>query len=787
MKYRLTTLLLLMLFSQLAISQTLVKGNVRNTDNDPLVGVNVVFPGTPIGIATDANGDFELYAPEGQDSVYFIYLGYNTVQLPLSSERMVVTMEMSSTMLDAIQISGFAGAVGQARRRAESIQQTPESVTTFTSEHIEATRINNFQSFAYQVPNVSYATSQNIGVNFINIRGIGQIRNGDSPVAFMVDGVTIPDPNLVNQELFDLAMIEVVKGPQGTLYGKNAIGGAVNILSLAPTNNFKHKIKFGAGNGGYLGAQAMTSGPVVKDKIYYRLSGSYKTMDGLIENTFLDRTVDYYDDLSLRGQLKFDFSTRLGLTVAGQYSKTEGGATYSGHSPTGMTLDPNDFNYVIDANVYGESTLENTFLSARLEYDLGQMKFQSITSYNRADRFHFGDLDFIPLDILRQDQTSNSKSFNQEFRLGSHIGQKKIEWDLGVQYQQSERLLLTNGYADIGYFFMPPMPLDTLTLTNFVEAKPISDFTNTYKTFAGFGFATWHVTSKLDISAGIRVDNDNIRQDNRNEGFVAEKTNTEFQPKVSVGYDLSKHMLLYANYGRGYRSGGYNAEATSLFDAEYVGETSNNFEVGLKTSTKNKLFIFNVAAFYVDFQQQQQFAVALGLNGLKLGNYNFPESKIYGFEAETQIRTSRFLDILAGFGFNKSEIVDGGLAGTTDRTVYNGNNAPFVPQTTANIALKSNFPLSEKIQFLGYINYNVKGKIYWYEDNVDASNAYSLLDMRIGVSIMDKYEIFLWGANLMDTQYYLEYGSGETTGSAAGDTVWPGQPRTIGVEVAVKF
>lgn len=170
-----------------------------------------------------------------------------------------------------------------------------------TNEQIEATGINNIQSFATVIPNVSFQTSQNVGVNFINVRGIAQIRNGESPVAFVIDGVNIPDANLVNQELYDLAMVEMVKGPQGTLYGKNAIGGAINILTLAPTNYFKNKLTLGYGNGNSLKAQVSSSGPFVKDKVFYRLSGSYKKSDGVIENMTLGEPVDYLDDLSLRG------------------------------------------------------------------------------------------------------------------------------------------------------------------------------------------------------------------------------------------------------------------------------------------------------------------------------------------------------------------------------------------------------------------------------------------------------------------------------------------------------
>ena len=174
-------------------------------------------------------------------------------------------------MLSEVTVRGFVGAVGQARRRAESVQKIPESVVTLASDQIEATGINNIQSFATLVPNVSFQTSQNVGVNFINVRGIAQIRNGESPVAFVIDGVNIPDANLINQELHDLAMVEVVKGPQGTLYGKNAIGGAINILTMAPTNYSKNRLTLGYGNGNSIKAQLSSSGALSKEKVYYRL------------------------------------------------------------------------------------------------------------------------------------------------------------------------------------------------------------------------------------------------------------------------------------------------------------------------------------------------------------------------------------------------------------------------------------------------------------------------------------------------------------------------------------
>ncbi|MEM6806697.1 MAG: TonB-dependent receptor, partial [Bacteroidota bacterium] len=686
-------------------------------EKEALIGATIVVKGTNIGTISDVNGNFQFEVPSDAKMLVVSYIGYLRKEVEIKEGQLGIFLELNVKELDELVVTGFAGAVGQARRRAASVQKIPESVFTLTSEQIEASGVTNIQSFASQIPNVSFQTSQNVGVNFINVRGIAQIRNGESPVAFVVDGVNIPDANLINQELYDLAMMEVVKGPQGTLYGKNAIGGAINILTQTPTNYFKNKISLGYGNGNSFRAQASSSGPLVKDKIYYRISGSYKSSDGVIENTTLGEPVDFLNDLSLRGQLKFDLSARFSATLGFQYMDVEGGATYYAHSPDGLQLAANDFDNVIDADQRGVSTLDNTFAFLKLEYNLGSSVLRSVTSINNAQRNHVGDLDFLSADILRQAQDSDSETFNQEIRLSSLDSDSKISWDLGVFYQNSDKLLVSEATADFGFFAMPPAPTGeqaTLAL--------LSDFNNNFRTLAFFGFLDYKLTDKFTASVGLRFDNDNITQDNRLLDTNPEKSQSELQPKLSLAYQATDNVLVYSNYGRGYRSGGFNSDATELFDAEYEGETSNNFEIGLKTASKDQRFIFNAAAFYVDFNNQQQYAVAIGSGGLVLGNYNFPETRVYGVEADLKYRTSKYLDIIAGFGFNESEIREGGTNGTIDRSSFVGNTTPFVPQTTFNLALQSGFALSENIDFMGFVNLSNKGRIYWHEDNVDVAD-----------------------------------------------------------------
>ena len=311
-----------------AFSQNLIKGQITDLENEPLVGATVLQTNTLSGTITDANGFFELYTEELNPSLTCSYTGFKTQEIQATQNFNSIVLELDITQFEAVNVVGFIGAVGQARRRAVSTQKIPESVVTFTSEHIEQTGISTIDDFASQIPNVSFSTYQNLGVNFLSVRGIPQIRNGESPVAFLIDGITIQDPNLLNQELFDLAMIEVVKGPQGTLYGKNAIAGAINILTLAPTNQFKNKIKIGYGNGNSYKGVISSSGPLMKDKIFYGIAGNYKNRDGLIQNEFLNEKVDFYEDFSFRGQLKFDFTNNFTASLVGQYSDTDGGATY---------------------------------------------------------------------------------------------------------------------------------------------------------------------------------------------------------------------------------------------------------------------------------------------------------------------------------------------------------------------------------------------------------------------------------------------------------------------------
>ncbi|WP_435261251.1 TonB-dependent receptor [Tenacibaculum sp. nBUS_03] len=522
----------------------------------------------------------------------------------------------------------------------------------------------------------------------------------------------------------------------------------------------------------------------MKDKIYYRISGSYKKSDGLFHNITNEIAPDFYDDYSGRAQFYFNVSDNFKITLSGQYNNIKGGGLYY-HIPAdnATKVDPNQIDDVVaTSDVLGQAFLKNLFAFAKLEYEFEKMKLQSVTSYNKAERNGRGDLDHSAAPVLMQDQDSNSKVFNQELRLSSTTTNSKLSWDLGAFYQRNEKYLRTLAQADFG-FFAPPF-----TPTGVFNNLGVSDFTNTYNTFAVFGFLDYKLSDKVTLSLGLRYDNDQIKQKNPALGSNNSKSDSELQPKFSISYAPYQDVLLFANYGRGYRVGGFNAQKTTIFDREYDAEISDNYEFGFKSSWWNNRFILNMAVFYTSLTNQQQYGLQLTPPNIILGNYNYNQSSIRGFEVDLKMRASKYLDIIASYGAVDATIKEAGKAGDTDRSAFNGVRTPFVPQDSYNLAFQSNIPISKSLSLKGILNLKGTGEILWHEELPNLkSPSYNLLDLRFGATLHKKLDITIWGANVLDEKYAQEFYSSQSIGEPGQDLIWLGNPATYGVELSYKF
>ena len=766
-----------------------VSGKVSD-NQDVIPGVNIIEKGTTNGASTDFNGNYEISVSSKDAVLVFSFIGFTSQEKTIGDQTTInVILLEDEQSLDEVVVRGFAGVIGKARKRTSNIQSTPESVTALNSEGIEKAGINNVGNFAKLVPNLKLNSSQSAGINFLTVRGIPQIRNADAPIAFVIDGVTIPDPSLLNQELFDLALIEVVKGPQGALYGKNAIGGAINIYSKEPVNKSKHNLTLGAGNGSAILAQFVSTGAIKKDKLFYRFSTQVQDFSGLLTNEYLDEKVDYETNFNLRAQIIARLSPKFKMTGTFQTMDVSAGAARYSVNPTGNifvdgfpggTLDPKPEkgNNIISHDESGKSDVNNLFGSLNMEYTLDKIKIQSITSYNYVDRSLSGDLDFTPFDDFTQGETAETKTFNQEVRFNNVGSESKLNWQAGGFYQNIEKPFFQDGLSR--------------DFTDFELYYGVAaDVINTTKTFALFGFAEYKITDKFTAAVGLRYDDDTFEQQDNLANENSERTNSIIQPKASLSYQATESALIYANYGRGYRTGGFNPALTDRFNRGFDDEITDNYEVGFKTSWWDNRFILNGSAFYTDFTNQQQYI--FDLNTFFAGNYNYDKSRIIGFELDAKVRLSKYLDLLANYGFVDSEITEGGTTGgangtTTDLNVFNGKKTPFVPVNNFNIGLESSFAINDKTDFDISVNLNSTGKTYWNEVN-DASattEAYQLLDARATISLNKKVKFTLWGKNILDKQYYSEYVQGSLFGGF-DDFAWRGRPATYGATFSVDF
>lgn len=788
-------ILLVLIMPLMAFSQDIVVSGFVSSADGPQPGVNVIEKGTSNGTTTDIDGNYSLSVTKGA-IIIFSSLGFKTQEIPINGRSKIdVVLVEDAAQLDEVVIQGFTDVKGRARKRLESIQTMPESVTAVTSQQIDVTGIEDVGSFLTQIPGISYGESQDPGTVMVSVRGIPQIRYGPSPIATVIDGVYMASADLNTQTLFDIDQIEVIKGAQGLFYGKNAIGGAVIITTKQPKNGFQGKINAGYGNGNAYKLGSSISGSIKDNKSYYRLGVNYSNFDGLINNTTLDEKVDFRRDLGIRGQLKFRLGNSSLLSFTGQHNDSKSGAiTFIGsnNNPDFEDSNPNSFGGNPDADFLGEGTLKSTILAASFETAFKGFKLLSHTSYSDVDLFYDGDyLSFAPIDnygpipAATQDMTRASRTLNEELRLVSSNPISKFKWNLGLFYQNIDSDWDTNAYQN--------NDPDDLNYTNTTQIVITND-DNKLNSIGLFGFFEYDISEKFNISAGIRNEWETLENVEGVSGQESKRTYNAFQPKFSASYKIAKENMLYASYSRGFRSGGYNPielEASGI-EKEIRPEFTNSFEVGLKNSFWNNRFIINLAYFNTVFEDQQVYR--FGSDGVRtfLGTINFEESKSSGFEIDTKLRLSKNFDILGGASFIDTEITK-----AFEESAI-GNKIPFAPQSSFYVGLFGNFDTGENSNISANINVENKGKKYWFADDlygVDQENVfqdpYTLVNTKLIYSV-NNISFAVWGKNIFDTQYNQEWWpfsvfDGDPTGGPIGDIRTPSQPATYGVEISYKF
>jgi iron complex outermembrane receptor protein len=683
----------------------------------------------------------------------------------------VLYLPAGQTFAQAESTVAIEEIVVTSRYRAEKLSDVPDSITPFTAEEIERYRIERINRVASLTPNLRFSDDQEVGVSTLVIRGVRQNRGtGQPPVSFRIDGVSATNNLLTTQELFDIESVDVLRGPQGALYGRNAIGGAILVSTRMPTADPEYALRLSGAQGQDFTVAGSASGPVGDSATLYRASFRFQDREGQLKNAYLDNQyVDYKESAAFRGRLLFNPSSKLTVDLRGQYLDQDGGSGYfmpgsEGFLPLPPPAAPILFGnptYEIQSNRIGRSFVKSWETSAKIDYDLGWGTLTSITSFTDVDSGNDQDLDqtlFEAIDIIVIDK---SETLAQELRLASN-DDSDLHWVGGISYftQDRFRSLATT-------FLGTPVPPAAQDL----ELKDI----------AAFGSISYDVNEDLELTLAFRYDEETPKDTTQGRS----ETFTELQPKASMAYRFREGWLGYVTVGKGFRAGGFNNLAPgSNFQPGFDQESLVSYEAGLKGTGYEGRLRAGLSLFFIDYDDQQYFL--FDQTGTQ-ANINVSKSEIAGGELEITAQPIEALRLDFGLGFTDSEIkeyeaVPGVLV---PASAIIGRNVPGAPVWTANIALQHTRSLANAMDLVTRLDYEHRDKTYWTLDNIDTQSAYDLTNISLALE-NDRWSTRLYVDNLFDEEYIEWFFAARFIGLPA-DIAWPSKPRQFGLEYTVRF
>jgi len=720
-----------------------------------------------------------------------------------------------------------------------SPSEQPASVSVITPYKINQRRIETIKDLSMVVPNVFIPEYGSRLTMPVYIRGVGS-RSGNQSIGLYVDNVSLMDKSIFDFDFQDIQRIEVLRGPQGTLYGRNAMGGIINIYTLSPLEWQGTRVKLDAGNYGQYEALASTYHKIgEKVGISLAVNGNYN--DGFFYNKTRDEMADKGWNASGRLKVEALLGEKWKMTVTGSYSHTDQNAFAYGlyNKETEEISDPM-FN---DQGSYKRKMSNN---SLRFEYRTDKLLITSNTGYQwLLDRMDM-DQDFTAKSIFTINQQQQENSVNQEFTI-KNTDEGNYKWSAGLfgfYKGLNTSSLVTfkeDGIKDI------LQPIFDNMLPSYLPLKlTIADETipnpGTYET-PSFGFALYHqstfknlLTDGLSLTLGVRLDYEkqylsyetdmamNINASStilpvsipltveKNLKGDEQQDFLKFLPKLSIQYEFTPDIMTYLTVANGYKAGGYNIQMFSEviqdsmksyrpFDmgsaseneqkrelkntVSYKPENTWNFELGTKFSVLDGRLSSQIALFYMDISNMQLTQFVDGGSGRILTNAG--RARSFGAEISLNSRIARYLAIDLAYGYTNSKFTD---YDTNDpeseydpELNYEGNYVPYAPQHTLSIGAAYTFNIRDKWvdAIIVSSQLNGAGKIYWTERNDISQPFYCLLNA--DVTMRAKWlRISLWGKNLTNTSYGAFYFE-----SFDRSYIQKGRPLTFGATVGFTF
>lgn len=833
---------------------------------------------------------------------------------------MTVSAKIRAILLGGTAAASFAAPVFAqnqdeiivtARQRQESLKDVPATVSVIPTITLDRAGVERPEDFIYLTPGVTIVDAAEVGDTQINIRGINGARDAETSFAFILDGVLLTNPSSFNREFGELQQIEILKGPQGALYGRNAAAGAMIVTTKKPGPDFESSAKIAYGNNQSYYASGFVSGPVVQDQLFASLAADYRKTDGSYRNTFLGaNVVDDFENFNIRGRVVWQPDDGTSLDTKIRYGEVNAAAiSFNGvfelpdlaqaFGAPALFEDPNAHNFVFQPNVNPDNNQDSLEISTKLDHEMEIGTLTVWGLYSDVDQNFLADgtsgafgffnpepncrattaslnaagITLPPPQILGQVpepaflvpggsffgpytpttcdgyqyQVRNQEDFSVEVRLTSPSDQE-LRWLIGAYYLNINRQVGVATLVDDG---TPPVPA---LITPGTEQLVYDDFDS--RVLAGFGQLSYDLTPDVELSFAGRFDSEkrkvhnlvpttqltnfidfNPSDDNGdfnpfNDGESPlnpgldptlnpagisdeEETFNQFQPKVSLSWDATDDLTVYANWGVGFKSGGFNnqgSQATINFfvngfagtnvaiEDRFDKEKSSAFEAGFKMSALDGRVNVDGAGYYTRVDDMQFFEFFVGSFGLLRVVSNIDKVDLYGAELSLSARANDFLTFYAA-----GNITDSKIKANSSRPETVGNKSPYTADYTLNVGGEIDLPVyNDKMHFVTRIDYSLVGPTWFHtvqnetrptifepllptlgtaDYSQSQRDAYGLLNIRAGIET-DRLAITAFAKNATNKLYAEEIIPAPEFG---GLFVQPGSRRFYGMEVKIKY
>jgi iron complex outermembrane receptor protein len=723
-------------------------------------------------------------------------------------------MAQSAETASADNAKRLDDVVVTAQKRSQALEDVPIAITVIDRETLEKERGRTLFDLQQLAPNFQLVKA---GFNSITIRGVGgggRSIGFDTRAGMYLDGVYLGQSPALNMPLFDIEQVEILRGPQGHLFGRNTVSGAVNVTTAAPSPYFDSKLRAVYGNNDAFEAYGSVTGPI-SESVLGKIAASYETRDGYTRNVFNGDDLDNLDRFSTRGELSFLVSDKLTIDVYGDYSDSEENAII-GEPITAFFDSPLPGGVLPDRNVnFNTTPFINTELyggSVKVTYamDSGDT-LTAISGYRNTRQQRQNDTDYSAADIIRINFNDKFEQFSQELRIASS-NEGRLRYVLGVFYlneQADSDRRVTIGQDMSTIVALPagsPFPFAPVGLAFGVTAGSVVPAIANIETenVAGFGSLDFDITSRLTLNLGARYTHETkdivFNLDGSRSGafrigsldnFRDDRTDNKFTPTAGFTFAINDDVNVYAKYARGFKSGGWNTDFLNVGQIatgfDFDTETVDSYEAGLKGLVLDRRLRFDLAAFYNEFSDFQQFQfVSLGGGTTVLQLRNAAKVESQGIEGSISLQVNENLRLGANAGYVDAtfdKFPNGGPSGQD----LSGNELPS-PDTTAALTIDYGVPvaaLGGRIDFFG--EYSYRSNYFSGATNdplYERIGSRNLVNARLGYSNdAGDFGVSLWGRNVFKEKFIDNRGRD----FFGNQFVTRGEPRSYGIELWHNF